>query len=503
MMRGIRGAITVDRNDRPSILQATQRLLQAIAGANDLTSERIASVLVTSTADLDSAFPGQAVRAMWPAVPVIGATELSVPGALQRCIRVLVHADLQVAQGAIHHVYLEGARGLRPDLVAAVPTELTRQTASMVAPQPAASSQSLPAGGSVLEGKTAGTGAQLRGPASQSGQFTVGAAGSSSSIAAVPSASAAGGQPNAVASSSRTMQVMALTPDPAADAAALRLRHRNIAIVGLGQIGGSIAAALAQRHAAREIVGVDLFPDVAQTARRRRIIDRVAGSTREAIATADIAILAAPIDEIVRMMPDVAAAMRADAVLADVGSTKRAIVQAVGKAGLAARYAGLHPFAGTERAGPAGYDPNLFRGKSIAITPTVLSAPDVLEVVRDLCAVLGAEPFDVDVPRHDRAVALTSHLPHAVAYGLAALLARDDQRELNERVLAGSFLDATRVAASDPAMVAAMLSSNAQELKARIDELQQELHRIEELLDHPAQLVRYLRNLANALKPKG
>ncbi|MFN2459360.1 MAG: chorismate mutase [Candidatus Velthaea sp.] len=116
-MRGIRGAITVERDDAGLILDATERLLRAIVAENGFAPDDVASALFTVTPDLAAEFPAAAARRMgWTLVPLLNFTEIGVPGRLARCIRVLVHVNTETAAADIVHVYLEGARILRPDL---------------------------------------------------------------------------------------------------------------------------------------------------------------------------------------------------------------------------------------------------------------------------------------------------------------------------------------------------------------------------------------------------
>jgi chorismate mutase len=118
--RGIRGATTVETDSPEAILTATRELLAQIVEANDVASEDIASALFTVTPDLKSAFPAEAARDLgWQQVPLLDAQEISVPGSLPRCIRVLVHWNTVKPQAEIRHVYLRGAASLRSDLATA------------------------------------------------------------------------------------------------------------------------------------------------------------------------------------------------------------------------------------------------------------------------------------------------------------------------------------------------------------------------------------------------
>ena len=120
-MRGIRGAITVDADDSQAIVGATKRLLQQMLDANGIELDDIASVLFSLTPDLRAAFPAHGAREMgWVNVPMLHFSEIDVPGSLGRVIRVLMHVNTSRAQHEIEHVYLEGARVLRPDLARTV-----------------------------------------------------------------------------------------------------------------------------------------------------------------------------------------------------------------------------------------------------------------------------------------------------------------------------------------------------------------------------------------------
>jgi chorismate mutase len=117
MMRGIRGAITVDRDDAAAIVDATKRLLAAMTERNDVALDDIASVLFSLTPDLRAVFPALGAREMgWTHVPMLHFCEIDVPGSLPRVIRVLMHVNTARALDEVDHVYMDGAVVLRPDL---------------------------------------------------------------------------------------------------------------------------------------------------------------------------------------------------------------------------------------------------------------------------------------------------------------------------------------------------------------------------------------------------
>lgn len=116
-VRGVRGAITVERDEAELLMAATEKLLRAIVAENAIVTGDIASALFTLTPDLVSQFPAAAARRIgWTQVPLLNFTEIAVPGSLPRCIRVLLHVNTAKRQDEIVHVYLDGAQVLRPDL---------------------------------------------------------------------------------------------------------------------------------------------------------------------------------------------------------------------------------------------------------------------------------------------------------------------------------------------------------------------------------------------------
>ena len=119
MIRGVRGATTVIADSNELVLQETRRLAEAMAKSNDILPEDIASVIISTTTDIISAFPARAVRGIegWTYVPVMCTHEMSVPGALEKCIRLLMHVNTEKTQQEVEHIYLNDAVVLRPDLL--------------------------------------------------------------------------------------------------------------------------------------------------------------------------------------------------------------------------------------------------------------------------------------------------------------------------------------------------------------------------------------------------
>jgi chorismate mutase len=117
MCRGLRGAITVENNTAEEILGATGELLQALVAANDIRRDQVASVVFTTTIDLNAAFPAVAARELgWTDVALLNAHEMAVPGSLPRCVRILIHVNTERGPDELRHIYLRDAIKLRPDL---------------------------------------------------------------------------------------------------------------------------------------------------------------------------------------------------------------------------------------------------------------------------------------------------------------------------------------------------------------------------------------------------
>ena len=119
MMRGIRGAITVSADHPDEILKETKKLVLEMAKENDVEPDQVASVIISTTTDISSAFPAKAVRTIddWTYVPVMCTHEMDVPGSMPLCIRVMLHANTAKSQQEINHIYMNDAVKLRPDLI--------------------------------------------------------------------------------------------------------------------------------------------------------------------------------------------------------------------------------------------------------------------------------------------------------------------------------------------------------------------------------------------------
>jgi prephenate dehydrogenase len=227
----------------------------------------------------------------------------------------------------------------------------------------------------------------------------------------------------------------------------------TVGIVGLGQIGGSLAAALTRRRLAR-VVGATRRPETARRALRMGILAE-AGTDLRAAAAADVVVLATPVRTLLRQIPLVAPLAGPGAVLTDVGSTKRDVLETFRRSATRAAVVGGHPMAGNEKAGLDGCDPDLFERRPWVLIPGPRAGRRSRRTLERLVSSIGARPVWMDDPaRHDLAVARISHVPYLLAYALM------EQPGKEIRVAGNSFRDATRVALSDPDMVLDFLLTN-------------------------------------------
>jgi len=258
-----------------------------------------------------------------------------------------------------------------------------------------------------------------------------------------------------------------LRPDWAKKPAKSRMRQRTLAIVGLGQIGGSIGLAL-DGNPAWQRVGFDLNRRALAAARNVGAIDKASRSLTDALAAADLAVLAVPVDRLPKLIDQAAKALPRGAVLLDTGSTRGVLTVALRRASRRIKAVGGHPIAGNEGRGFSSARPDLFRGAPFVLWPARGRVP---AIVRDLVRDLGARPLLVAPERHDRALARTSHLSYVVARALAHVGARHAAEGLS----GPSFRDITRVAASDPTMAMAYVGANQREVKKAWKEVRREI----------------------------
>lgn len=273
--------------------------------------------------------------------------------------------------------------------------------------------------------------------------------------------------------------------------------YDTVAIVGVGLIGGSIGLALRERGLAREVVGIgrgaSRLTDPNHVGPPRRTssldaalklgaIDRATTDLAAGVSQANIIIVATPVDKVVEHVVNVAAACPKDALITDAGSTKEAIVAAADAAmqshRAGPRFVGSHPIAGDHRAGPEHARADLFHGRTVVVTPTGHTRPAAITEVGGFWEGLGAKVTTMPPAEHDKALAMTSHLPHLVASALAAATPQDLLA-----LTAGGWRDATRVAAGDPKLWLPIFASNRASVVAAMEKFEAYFTSMREMLE--------------------
>ena len=247
----------------------------------------------------------------------------------------------------------------------------------------------------------------------------------------------------------------------------------RLVIVGTGLIGGSFALAARRAGLFDEVLGIEPDPGRARAALAAGIVDRLCDQVPD---DADAVLLAVPCDSIA---PWVVRLAQHPGVVFDVGSVKHAVLAQVRSVlgRVPARFVASHPIAGSERSGPGAAAPDLFTGHEVIITPDSETDAGALALVQDWWRAVGARVTQMTPEVHDEVLALTSHLPHLVAF---AYLQQIGPEHLAHA--AGGFRDFSRIAASDPAMWAPIFAMNRDAVLVALDALQQQLTRVRSLI---------------------
>lgn len=239
-------------------------------------------------------------------------------------------------------------------------------------------------------------------------------------------------------------------------------QFNKITIIGVGLIGGSIGLAIKKRHAAKEVTGVFRRRETLKKALKYKAVDKAAMSVREGVKDADLIIVASPVSSIPVLIKEAARHARKGAVITDVGSTKKWIVDNVRRILKSRRsiyFVGSHPMAGSEHTGVEYASAGLLAGAPCIVTKDAKTDRPALKKIISFWASLGAKVKVMSPPAHDRSVSLISHLPHIVAFALAGAV---PEKELP--YAAEGFKDTTRIASSDPLIWADIFLTNRREM---------------------------------------
>ncbi|GHD48177.1 3-phosphoshikimate 1-carboxyvinyltransferase [Marinobacter persicus] len=254
----------------------------------------------------------------------------------------------------------------------------------------------------------------------------------------------------------------------------------RVAIIGLGLIGGSMAAAIRQNRLAGEVVGYDQRADELAVGVANGVIDAAAPSLEQAVTGSDLVVLAVPVRAMRTVLAEIRPYLDAKAVLTDVGSTKTSFVQDVEAVfgELSPHVIPGHPIAGSEKSGVAAANPELFVNHKVILTPADNADGRDVERLKGLWEGCGATVLTMSVAYHDEVLAATSHLPHLIAFSLVDTLAGEDENMDIFRYAAGGFRDFTRIAASDPVMWHDIFLSNREAVLRVIDHFTKDLDQL-------------------------
>lgn len=273
-------------------------------------------------------------------------------------------------------------------------------------------------------------------------------------------------------------------------------QEKTVVIVGVGLIGGSLAAALKHRKQAEWIIGVGRNRNRIQAAQSAGLIDEAVTDIRQAVDRADLIVFCTPVDSLVADVRQALAALpqRSDIsvdssqnrlLLTDVGSVKWPICAELADV---PSFIGSHPIAGSHRQGFEAADPDLFERRTCVLTPLPLAPEAQVDRLTRFWQSIGMQTVQMSPEAHDLSLAMTSHVPHVVASALATTLSDEN------RILTGTgFRDATRIAAGDPDLWTAILMNNADQIANGIDQVQQRLAMYREaLINRDSTVIRQL-----------
>lgn len=270
---------------------------------------------------------------------------------------------------------------------------------------------------------------------------------------------------------------------------------RQVAIVGLGLIGGSLGLAIRERRPDVRVVGVDREARALQEATRREAVHEAQCTLQDGIAGADLVVLAAPISAILAQLEELPLLLPDGALVTDVGSTKRTICEHAQER-LGQRFVGGHPLAGSERSGMEAAKADLFRGTVWVLTPQGRAPARLTALLADL----GARVTTMTPAHHDRVVAATSHVPQLLAVALGKHLADagDNDRAYRSLIASGGS-DWLRLARSSPSPWRDVVATNADSIRQEVEALLDELERLTRETDRLEDAFERANRLATAI----
>ena len=259
------------------------------------------------------------------------------------------------------------------------------------------------------------------------------------------------------------------------------LPFSRVAIIGLGLIGSSLARGIRTYMPTARVVGHDASPDVRETARRIDLCDDITDTAAAAVIDADLVILCVPPGAMGAVAADIRDDLPAEAILSEVASCQVSVIAAIREQLPNITLVPAHPVAGTENSGPESGFATLFKSRWCILTPPEGTDPVAIARVEDLWKKLGANVEMMDAAHHDIVLAVTSHLPHMIAYTIVGTASdlEDVTRSEVIKYSAGGFRDFTRIAASDPVMWRDVFIANKDAVLEVLQRFSEDLSRLQ------------------------
>ena len=262
------------------------------------------------------------------------------------------------------------------------------------------------------------------------------------------------------------------------------MTFERVAIIGLGLLGGSIGLAIREYLPGITVTGYDADPDVRTRAAERELAQQVCDTTSQAVHDADLVILCVPVGAMGTVAGELSSALKPGAVVSDVGSSKRTVTEALQTALPGVAIIPAHPVAGTEHSGPDAGFAELFQHRWCIITPPAGADSGQVAALKTFWKALGAKVEVMDADHHDQVLAVTSHIPHLIAYTIVGTASDLEEVRRSEviKYSAGGFRDFTRIAASDPTMWRDVFLNNREAVMEMLDRFLTDLAHMREAI---------------------
>ena len=261
---------------------------------------------------------------------------------------------------------------------------------------------------------------------------------------------------------------------------------KQLTVIGVGLIGGSLARALQDAGVVGQVVGCGRDKDQLQQAIDLGVIAKYETDVAKSVAGSDVVVVAVPVGAMESVFHNIKDAVSEHTIITDVGSTKGSVVNAVRVAygEIPDNFVPGHPIAGTEKSGVGASFAGLFHQRRVVLTPMENTNASAIEKIRNMWEATGAIVSQMDVEHHDDVLAATSHLPHLLAFALVDTLAALDEKAEIFQYAAGGFRDFTRIASSDPQMWHDICVNNRDAILQILKRFQTDLEQLGNAIDN-------------------